>query len=142
LEQQFWTRGHVKYNIYLIKQRTTVSKKFRGARRVTWRTVHTEDPQLQSVPYKTTQYCKPFILFLFFQRYWECLNLILFILCIVTIITHIHQKMHTIYIKSQIIYIHELSYMFQQYIAILSKSLMQMIIKLIHPIYIYSVKNK
>jgi len=31
-----------------------------------------------------------------------------------TVITHIHQQMHTIYIKSQIFHIHELFYMFQQ----------------------------
>jgi len=58
------------------------------------------------------------------------------------VVTHTYQKMHTICMKSRIISIHELSYMFQQYISILREILIQRNIKLIHPIYIYSVKNK
>jgi hypothetical protein len=38
--------------------------------------------------------------------------LILFVPCIATMITNIHQNMHTIYIKLEIIHIHEVS-MFQ-----------------------------
>jgi len=38
----------------------------------------------------------------------------LFVPCFMIVITHKHQQMHTIYIKSQIIHIHELYCMFQQ----------------------------
>lgn len=52
------------------------------------------------------------------------INLVLFVPCIVTTITHLHQLMRTIYIKSQIIQVHELSYEFEQKkIAILSETI-------------------
>jgi len=66
----------------------------------------------------------------------------LFVPCIVTVITHKHQQMQTIYIKSQIIHIHELSYVFQQKISVLWDTLIQKNIKLIHQIHIYNVTNK
>jgi len=38
----------------------------------------------------------------------------LFIPCIMTVITHKHQQMHTVCIKSQILHIYQLSYMCHQ----------------------------
>jgi len=42
-----------------------------------------------------------------------CRGLILYFLSIVSIVTHIHQQLHPVYLKSKFIHVHELSYMFQ-----------------------------
>ena len=60
----------------------------------------------------------------------------------VNVITHRHQKIHKIYIQSQIIHTHTLSYMFQQQITAISETLIQRNTQLIHPMYTYKVKNK
>jgi len=55
-------------------------------------------------------------------------------------INHTHQQMHTIYIKLQIIRILEISYVFLRIFAAVRK--IQRNIKLLHPIYIHSVRSK
>jgi len=58
----------------------------------------------------------------------------------VTIITHIHQPMHKLYVKSHIIHTHELSLMFTQQIAVFFRqTLIQRNIKLMHKISIYNI---
>jgi hypothetical protein len=47
-----------------------------------------------------------------------------------------------VFVKLQIIHIHELCYMFQQKIAVLRETAILRDIKLIYPMYICSVKNK
>jgi hypothetical protein len=68
-------------------------------------------------------------------------RVILFVPCTVTTITHIHQYINTIYIKSQILHIHKMSCMFQRQISILGEKLMQINMQLVYPIYTYSVKT-
>ena len=59
----------------------------------------------------------------------------------VTVFTHMNQQTRSLYVKSQIVHIIEL-FMFQKYVSNVRETLMQSNIKLIHLIYIYSVKNK
>ena len=44
----------------------------------------------------------------------------LFVLCLVIAVTQTDQKMHTVHIKSQIVHIHVLSYMFQHLVLYFS----------------------
>jgi hypothetical protein len=50
---------------------------------------------------------------LYFWYVKFCRDLILYFLCIVSIVTHIHQELHPVYLKSKLIHIHKQSCMFQ-----------------------------